>query len=890
MADTQAPDRSNLPRGRFTNIFSNRFPREEILFRRFLTLLVALLAGALISGGVVNAAAAEDGGLAQTSKSKKKPKKAKCKKGKKGKKCRAKQKRFKAKQKRLRKAKPKLTVLTFKASDLAAGTLPVRVSAPPKSKIRLNSNSTTFDDGTTPLTIAKTVTIGRKGKLRTNLTLTSDAAAAIGRCESRSLSVTAKRQSNKRTAQITQPLERDGAGCQLAPVNLERAADCDFIAQPKEGMCMLPFPNDYYTREDPSSPTGKRIHFTEGGMPKNKQGVPIDPSDYALSDGFSQGAGIALKIPGIDTAAAVTANGLPPINHIGEYKDLDQRVVVIDTKTGERWPIWANIDSNAKKPSDALLEIKPAKNFAEKGRYIVALRNLTDASGATLEAPEAFRYYRDDLPSDQEPVNARRAHFESIFETLKQAGLKRRDLYLAWDFTTASNENNYKRVLSMRDRAFKDALGDSTMGDQIVQGDAPEFQVDSVTTYTPMQNDRVARRVEGTYEVPCFLKPSCGPGGTMDLDADGLPKRNGTYTANFVCIVPQVAVQGPNEKMRPLVFGHGLLGEASQVTGSVNPDLAQDHKMVVCATDEIGMANSDIGAVIPALANLSKFEVIPDRLAQGLLNELFLARLMYHPDGLGTDPAFTHADESIIDTAHVYYMGASQGGIMGGALTAVSPDFIQSSLLVGGMNYSNLLPRSVDFDLYAGFLYPAYPNEMARPLHFGLIQMLWDRSEPNGYANVMTNNPPPNTPKHNVTLQIALGDHEVSNFAAEVQARTLGMKTNDPPIDAARWPDMDVLWGVERIKDSEYPFRGSNIVYFDGGPMRPKPGNPSETIGTPPPPFANVPNRLGENPHGAPGGATMAVEMTSSFLQPNGYIEDICAPKSCYSDIYNGMP
>lgn len=857
------------------------------MFRRFLTLLVALLAGLLISGGAVNAAAAEDGGPAQTSKSKKKKpkkaKKAKCKKGKKGKKCRA-------KQKRLRKAKPKLTVLTVKASDLASGSVPVRVSAPPKSKVRLTATSTTFDDGTVPLTTAKTIKIGRKGKLKTRLKLTTDSTAVIGRCESRSLSFSAKRQSNKRTARVTRPLDRDGADCVLPPVNLDRAADCDFIAQPKDGMCMLPFPNDYHTREDPSSPTGKRIHFTEGGMPKNKDGVPIDPSDYALSDGFSQGAGIALKVPGIDTAAAVTANGLPPINHIGEYRDLDQRVVVIDTKTGERWPIWANIDSNAEDPRNALLEIKPAKNFAEKGRYIVALRNLTDESGNPLKAPDAFRYYRDDLPSGQEPVNARRAHFEGIFETLKKAGLKRRDLYLAWDFTTASNENNYKRVLSMRDRAFKDVLGDSTMGDQIVQGGAPEFQIDSVTTYTPAQNARVARRVSGTFEVPCYLEPDCGPGGTMDLDAAGLPKRNGFYTANVECIVPQVAVDGPTEKMRPLMFGHGLFGEASGVGGSVNPQLAQDHEMVICATDEIGMSGNDPITVIPALLDLSKFEVVPDRLAQGILNELFLARLMYHPQGLGTDPAFRYAGESILDTDDVYYMGASQGGIMGGALTAVSPDFIQSSLLVGGMNYSNLLPRSVDFDLYAGFLYPAYPNQMARPLHFGLIQMLWDRSEPNGYANVMTDNPPPNTPKHNVTLQIALGDHEVTNFAAEVQARTLGMKTNDPPIDAARWPDMDVLWGVERIKDSEYPFRGSNIVYFDGGPMRPDPNDPSETIGTPPPPFENVPNRLGQNPHGAPGGATKAVEMTSSFLQPNGYIEDICAPKSCYSDIYTGMP
>ena len=172
------------------------------------------------------------------------------------------------------------------------------------------------------------------------------------------------------------------------------------------------------------------------------------------------------------------------------------------------------------------------------------------------------------------------------------------------------------------------------------------------------------------------------------------------------------------------------------------------------------MSADDPSHVVPALFDLSKFKVLPDRLAQGLLNELFLARLMYHPQGFGTNAAFQNSGTSVIRTDHVYYMGASQGGIMGGPLTALSPDCTQASLLVGGMNYSMLLPRSIDFDLYAGFMYPSYPDQMARPLLFGLMQMLWDRSEPNGYAHRMTDNPLPDTPKHNVTLQIALGDHQ----------------------------------------------------------------------------------------------------------------------------------
>ncbi len=596
-------------------------------------------------------------------------------------------------------------------------------------------------------------------------------------------------------------------------------------------------------------------------------------------------------MPGIDTAEAVAANDFVPLNALSRYTEPDQKAVVIDADTGERWPIWVEIDANSSTPESAALLISPAVNFDEKGRYIVALRNLVDGEGAPVEAPNAFRYYRDGLPSDQPTVNQRRSHFEGIFKTLKKAKIKRSDLYLAWDFTVASNENNYRRVLHMRDEAFE-VLGDTTMADNVRQGSAPAFTVNEVTD---VDGPQIKRRVRGTYTVPCFLSPDCEPGGTMDLDADRLPQRNGDYEAKFTCIVPQVGLTGPNPpKLRPFIFGHGLLGAADQVQGSINPDLAQDHSMIACATDEIGMASEDVGEVVLALGDLSRFKVVPDRLQQGLLNELFLARLMYHPGGMGTHPAFQDGDgftagESVIRTDHVYYMGASQGGIMGGPLTAISPDFIQSALVVGGMNYSTLLTRSSNWPVYGSFLGSAYSDELSHPLLLNMIQMLWDRGEPNGYAHVMTDNPPPNTPEHNVILHVALGDHQVSNFASDVMARTIGMKTNAGAVDPLRWTDYEDLWDIPRLAASDYPYRGSSVVYWDGGPYRLMPPAFSQDIGTGPPPYANIPpNPDWEDPHGAPRGAAGPVTMIDTFFQPDGYIEDICNGQPCRSDDWDG--
>src|SRR6476661_8268474 len=82
---------------------------------------------------------------------------------------------------------------------------------------------------------------------------------------------------------------------------------CEFIASPGSSECMLPFPDDYFTKADPTSPTGRRIDFRELATPTNAAGQHIEVAPYNAGDGFSPGSVIALKIPGISTTADVAA-------------------------------------------------------------------------------------------------------------------------------------------------------------------------------------------------------------------------------------------------------------------------------------------------------------------------------------------------------------------------------------------------------------------------------------------------------------------------------------------------------------------------------------------------------------------------------------------------------
>src|SRR5205823_3978673 len=125
------------------------------------------------------------------------------------------------------------------------------------------------------------------------------------------------------------------------------------------------------------------------------------------------------------------------------------------------------------------------------------------------------------------------------------AGVHRRDLYLAWDFTVASERNLSERLLHIRDDAFT-ALGTG----------APSFRVTGITEFTADQNPRIARRVEGTFDVPSYLdQPGGPPGSGFNYGSDGLPARlpGNTQVAPFFCEIPRAAFARPGQAA---IYGH----------------------------------------------------------------------------------------------------------------------------------------------------------------------------------------------------------------------------------------------------------------------------------------------------------------------------------------------
>ena len=67
--------------------------------------------------------------------------------------------------------------------------------------------------------------------------------------------------------------------------------------------------------------------------------------------------------------------------------------------TRKRVPYWAELDTWNPDPSTRALVVRPAVNFSEGHRIVVAFRNLEDAAGNIMPASPRFAMFRDHRPS-----------------------------------------------------------------------------------------------------------------------------------------------------------------------------------------------------------------------------------------------------------------------------------------------------------------------------------------------------------------------------------------------------------------------------------------------------------------------------------------------------------
>src|SRR5207247_3704291 len=124
-----------------------------------------------------------------------------------------------------------------------------------------------------------------------------------------------------------------GSACGQDPCGADCTCPCDFL---DPSVCLHPFPNDYFTKADPTTGTGRRVNLALAAMPRNASEKPIDPTDYDRSDGFSPGAAIVLRVPGVDLGVT----GAVPITDLARSLDANAPIVLVNADTLAHHLFW----------------------------------------------------------------------------------------------------------------------------------------------------------------------------------------------------------------------------------------------------------------------------------------------------------------------------------------------------------------------------------------------------------------------------------------------------------------------------------------------------------------------------------------------------------------------
>jgi hypothetical protein len=529
--------------------------------------------------------------------------------------------------------------------------------------------------------------------------------------------------------------------------------------------CLLPWPSSAYLVTDATSATGYRVSLPIEGMPVNIDEIPIDPTRLNRHDGFSPNAVIVAAFP-----TGVSPVGLPPHTDIAGSVGADSSILILNMETGERVPLFAEVDLNTEDVTQRALLIRPLARMAEKTRHLVAIRkSVTAPDGTPLPIPPAFQAMLDGVAFDHPLMEKLAPGYPAIFAALQAEGIAKSDLVLAWDFVTASNEFLTSDLLAMRDRALPlmaNNAEDLTFSGEIAGG------VDKPT--------EVYRYLVGTHDAPMFLSNGELDDSIIVRGADGLPEVQGTYRAEWAAIIP--ACVATTRPIPVIVFGHGLFGNAKNTmrdTGFLH-EVANDHCVVFIAGDWIGLTNEQIADTANAVNDINKAPGITEKLGQAVINFMALSRLVRGP--MAADPLFQYEGEPVLDPTRVHYYGASLGGIMGNVFMAYEPDIELGALGVPGGNWTLMMERSLAWPPLQSALRSSYEDPLEAELNISLFGMGFDPFDPITTSYRVVNDPLPGVPAKKIFLYEGVGDTLVTNLATEMVAREMRIPVTGPSL------------------------------------------------------------------------------------------------------------
>ena len=616
-------------------------------------------------------------------------------------------------------------------------------------------------------------------------------------------------------------------------VNLDSKSEfCDDV---NPHHCMLPFPAPAFLVQDETTMTGYRIDISGEAIPDS--GSVESGAFHMLNrlDGYSPSTQIFTTF---DVVPDIS--GLAGHNSIGNSLSDNHETVLINLETGEKLPHWVELDQRSQDDEHTFVYVRTVEGLNHDTSYGVGYRNLIDADGNSVEGSQAFVALRDGLSTDSEQIEGQRSQYESLFETLGEAGVDRADLQAAWFFHTASTASILQDMVAMRDDA-EQRLGDGGVGCNITEEGVIDNYGEDNTTF---------RLIRATVTTPQYMESDFPP-SSMRRDSSGAPEFIEFREVDVTILIPQVLADEGNSGLMT-VLGHGFMGSGDgMVTGSRHS--ANMTSRVMIGTDWKGWSHdNDYDALTYSLINVEYFQHQQERHMQSIINNLAMIRTF---SGVCSDISeFHHEGVNLVDVSDIDYYGVSFGGLRGPALMAMVPEVDRGVLWVGGSSFTHQIERSThytNFDVLFSEVI-AYPSRNDRGIMIAAMQSLWDSTDAETFLPFHNEGWSGMIHPFEMLYITSMNDFQVSTLSCDRAVRTAGLSN----LEASAWHP----WGVE--VDSG-PFSGSGVVYFDGGfPAVPE-GNLAGSMD------------YHSQAHGALGGLPEAYNMAFEYLD-SGLISDTC--------------
>lgn len=522
----------------------------------------------------------------------------------------------------------------------------------------------------------------------------------------------------------------DAAGPDAAP-----SCPVQFAYDPLAGAALQTFPDDFYTRPDPGTPTGLRPSMA----PELAPWLPAIVGGYEsvfrqleTLDGWGTTAGVILRFTGPVASA-----------------DLPERALRLVSLAGD---VATDVPFEIRTADDgATLILWPMVPLAPATRHgVVVTRALRTPDGGCVDPSPTF-----DVLLEPEP---------------------------ALDPRLAPLAPRYRALLDRTATAVEDFVGGTVFTTQSI-----------VETSLAIAADVNTRRVGWTTPPTCRDEPlfricdgvfTAADYRVDEVVAGTTPTRMYDLPVRAFLPPPTPEPSGP----RPTVlFGHGLGSDRGQAAALA--EFAAPLGLITVAIDAPAHGQhptAEGDADIVRIAGFFGIDILEqsldglrlrDHWRQATYDKLQLVRLLLDDGDLDGDAL------PDVEPERLAYLGVSLGGIMGPELLALSPAVGLGVLSVPGGRVASIISDGPTFSVLVRAMTPpgTPPGEVAR--FFPVLQTLIERGDAANYAPHVLRDRLPGAGDRapHLLFDMALDDAIVPNVCNRALARALGIP-HIPPV------------------------------------------------------------------------------------------------------------